>query len=72
MLLLAVSFYNTLMNTKPYFLTTAQAAEILQLHVVTVRRLLKSGQLPGIRVGGQWRLNPADLKPQLHEEVKRP
>lgn len=32
-----------------------QAAEYLGLHPITVYRLTKKGQLPGFKLGGQWR-----------------
>ena len=39
-------------------LTAREAAEMLQLHVATVRRLAESGELPGaVRVGRRWRFN---------------
>ena len=50
------------MKAKPEFLTTEQVAKLLQIHVVTVRRLIKAGKLPAVRIGGQWRLDPADIK----------
>ena len=36
-------------------LSPKEAAEYLDLHVVTVYRLLRAGQLPGQKIGGQWR-----------------
>lgn len=42
-------------------LTVEQAAEVLQLHFTTVKRLLKQGKLPGRKVGRQWRINKTDL-----------
>jgi excisionase family DNA binding protein len=36
-------------------MTPKQAAKYLGLHVVTVYRLIKKGELPCFRVGGQWR-----------------
>ena len=45
------------------YLTAEQAAEKLQLHARTVRRLLASGELPGRKVGGkEWRISAAALK----------
>ena len=38
------------------FLTTAEAAELLGIHVARVRRALAAGRLPGRRVGPQWRI----------------
>jgi excisionase family DNA binding protein len=32
-----------------------EAAKYLGLHLITVYRLIKKGELPGFKVGGQWR-----------------
>ena len=40
--------------------TTEQAANILGVHIETVRRLLRAGKIPGARkVGRAWRI-PSD------------
>lgn len=44
------------------FLSADEAAEMLNLHPRTVRRLLASGDLPGVRLGRQWRISAAALK----------
>ncbi len=36
-------------------MTAKEAAKYLGLHLVTVYRLIKKGELPSCRVGGQWR-----------------
>lgn len=36
-------------------MTPRQAADYLHLHPITIYRLIKKGELPGFRVGGQWR-----------------
>ena len=36
-------------------MTPKEAAKYLGLHVVTVYRLIKKGELPCFRIGGQWR-----------------
>ena len=46
-------------------LTCEEAAGYLRLHPRTVGRLLKAGQLPGVKVGRQWRLRKADLDAYL-------
>lgn len=43
-------------------LTPAQAAAILQCHVRTVHRLLKSGRLRGSRLMREWRIHPDVLE----------
>ncbi len=42
-------------------LTLEQAAEVMQLKPETIRRYLKSGKLPGRKVGKQWRIAEDDL-----------
>ena len=42
-------------------LTTTEAAEYLRLHPVTVRRKARAGEIPFIRLGGQWRFDEAIL-----------
>ena len=41
-------------------LTVNQAAEALQLDPSTVRRFLREGVLPGVKVGARWRV-PQDV-----------
>jgi excisionase family DNA binding protein len=43
------------------FLTTTEVIEYLQVNLRTVYRLLKAGELPGVRVGRQWRFRKSDV-----------
>jgi excisionase family DNA binding protein len=43
------------------FLTTEEVIQYLQLNLKTVYRLIRSGQLPAVRVGRQWRFRKADI-----------
>jgi len=36
-------------------LTPREAAEYLSVHVRTIYRLVKNGEIPGRKVGGSWR-----------------
>lgn len=36
-------------------LTVEEAAQLLRLHVNTIRTRAESGDLPGWKIGGQWR-----------------
>jgi excisionase family DNA binding protein len=38
-------------------LTAAEVAQLLRIHLGTVYRLVKNNQLPGIRVGSDWRFS---------------
>ncbi|UCC94927.1 MAG: helix-turn-helix domain-containing protein [Candidatus Omnitrophota bacterium] len=46
-------------NSKKYesvqIMDVQEAASYLGLHPMTVYRLIKKGDLPGFKVGGQWR-----------------
>lgn len=46
-------------------LTPEQSAEYLQMHVDSVRRLLRTGKLPGVKVGGSWRVLKTELDKML-------
>jgi excisionase family DNA binding protein len=51
---------------EPEYLTPEQAAQKLQLHPKTVRRLLNEGKLPGQRIGGRhWRISAAALRAHI-------
>jgi excisionase family DNA binding protein len=42
-------------------LTVSEVAEILRVHSTTIYRLVKRGELPGFKLGGNWRINRASL-----------
>jgi len=56
------------------FLTVEQAADKLQFHVATVRRMLRLGQLPGIKLGGgkEWRVSAQALDRYLVTAAQPP
>ncbi|MFH1227086.1 MAG: helix-turn-helix domain-containing protein [Planctomycetota bacterium] len=43
-------------------LTLKEVAEYLKVHINTVRRLIEKKQLPGLKVGWQWRVREGDLE----------
>jgi excisionase family DNA binding protein len=43
----------------PKMLTVSELATYLRVHRSTVYRLLKSGELPGFKVGSDWRFSLA-------------
>jgi len=49
-------------------LTLDDVAHILQVSVVTVRRLIKDGELRAIKVRGQVRVKQADLDDYLRRK----
>ena len=53
--------------------TTDFAADFLKVHPETVRRLIRSGELPAVKVGRNWRVRRSDLQRILErgtEEVQ--
>jgi excisionase family DNA binding protein len=53
-------------NAKAVF-TIGEVAEILRVHPTTIYRLLKRGEFPGFKVGGNWRIGADALKHWISE-----
>lgn len=47
------------------FLTTEEVLDCLKVTPRTIYRLIKSGELPAIRIGRQWRFRRSDLEEWL-------
>jgi excisionase family DNA binding protein len=45
----------------PQVLTVREVSEYLRIHPTTVYRLLRSRQIPGFRVGGEWRFDSENI-----------
>ena len=45
------------MSAAPKVLTVNELADYLRVHRSTIYRLLKKGQLPGFKIGSDWRFN---------------
>ena len=41
---------------------SGQVAAILQVQPLTVRKLARSGKLPGFKIGKDWRFTDADIQ----------
>ena len=41
--------------SRTQIMTPKEAAKYLGLHLITIYRLIKKGELPSFKVGGQWR-----------------
>ena len=50
---------------RPELLTPAEVGELLRVTPQTVRRLCAAGDLPAVRIGGQWRIPIAELDARL-------
>lgn len=53
-------------------LTVAEVAELLRVSTMTVYRLIRSGELPAVRVGRNYRVRQRDLDGYLQEQVVEP
>jgi excisionase family DNA binding protein len=47
------------------YLTAPEMGEILHVSADTVRRRAEAGEIPGVRVGRQWRFLAAEVKDHL-------
>ena len=50
-------------------LTVSEVADMMRVSNMTVYRLIKSGQLPAVRVGKNYRIREADVDRYLAERV---
>ena len=48
-------------------LTIGEVAEMLRVHPTTVYRLLKRGDIPGFKIGGNWRVSVNALDSWISE-----
>lgn len=48
-------------------MTTDEVLEYLKVNSRTIYRLIRSGSLPAVRVGRQWRFRQSDLEAWLEE-----
>jgi excisionase family DNA binding protein len=55
----------------PRFLTVRELAKYLRVHPSTVYRLLKAQQLPGFRVGTEWRFSIEQINRWRRGEEQR-
>lgn len=53
-------------------LTVAEVAEMLRVSTMTVYRLIRTGELPAVRVGRNYRVRRADLDAYLQEQLVEP
>jgi excisionase family DNA binding protein len=53
-------------------MTPREAAEYLSIHVRTIYRLAKLGEIPGRKVGGSWRFRKDTLDAWLSEKGNPP
>jgi len=52
------------------FLTVKEVASMLRISKISIWRWLKSGKLPGFKLGKEWRIPRKDLDKSLEEKIK--
>ncbi len=58
-------------ETQAQVLTTADVARILRLSIKTVGEMMRSGQLPAMRIGGVWRVRKESLEEWMKSQERR-
>lgn len=57
------------MNEKKEILEPEEVADMLRIHVRTVKLLAGRGELPGFRVGNLWRFRRSDIEKHIEQQV---
>jgi excisionase family DNA binding protein len=52
-------------------LNAEQVGELLKVHPRTVKRLASEGELPGFKVGGQWRFRRAAIDEYIRKQEQQ-
>jgi excisionase family DNA binding protein len=53
-------------------LTAVEVASFLRIHPSTVYRMAKRGELPGFKIGTDWRFSPGDIREWLKSRTRGP
>lgn len=53
------------------YLTVDEAAKLLRVHPETIRRMIRRGDLPFIRVGKTYRIDSSDIRTQRNPKPRR-
>lgn len=56
----------------PPLLTVAEVADLFRVSSMTVYRLIRTGELPAVRVGRSYRVREDDLQSYLQAQVVDP
>jgi excisionase family DNA binding protein len=59
-----MNFLKSPLTTDQEFLTPEDASELLRVSTRTVYEMLRSGKLPAVQYGRQWRIRTADILPK--------
>ena len=53
-------------------LTVREVADFFRIHPTTVSRMVQRGELPGFRVGSDWRFTRASIQHWLESRTQKP
>jgi len=56
-------------SESPQIMTIQDTADYLGLHMITIYRLLKKREIPGVKIGGQWRFKRDVLESWLDRRM---
>lgn len=62
---------STVFSERGMFLTVTDMAELLKVSRFVIDRMLKSGQLPAAKLGGQYRVRTDDFLKWWDQQVKQ-
>ena len=62
---------STVFSERGMFLTVTDMAELLKVSRFVIDRMLKSGQLPAVKLGGQYRVRTDDFLKWWDQQVKQ-
>lgn len=51
-------------------LTADEVAKLLKVHLTTVYKMAKRGELPGFKIGSDWRFDPAQIDGWVRSRVQ--
>ena len=51
------------------YLTVDDLSDLLQIHRITIYRLLREGKLPGFRIGSDWRFSVEEVERWLRSQM---
>ena len=54
------------------FLTVDEAADQLRVHPATIRRMIRRGEMPAVRVGRLWRVDASVTTAQIVPQAAQP
>ena len=58
-------------SQRTQIMTTKEAAKYLGIHLITLYRLIKKGEIPSFRIGGLWRLKKDLLDDWILKKINK-